>query len=213
VNRLIRYLALALLVLGLASTPTRADYVFDVTIPASGTGTLDFTITSSDNATLSMFDLGLTISSTSHGTPYFSTTQTDPYSNPNYVFATGSVLDPIPFWTTYPPGYDFPASMSGGDASSLGSVTLSSTPSYLATAQFQVAPAAAPEVVQVTLVNNVSTFFDDLNGSPLYYTASLSGGTVNINVSSVPEPSSLVLAGIAGLGGLFVYGRNRRRSA
>jgi hypothetical protein len=44
----------------------------------------------------------------------------------------------------------------------------------------------------------------DLNNNPLNYTASISGGVVNINVSTVPEPSSLALAAISGLSGVLV---------
>jgi hypothetical protein len=213
-QRSIQHLALALLFLGLMSTRARADFIFDVTIPASGTGTLGFTITSNDNTTLSAFGLGLMISPTSSGFPYFPTTQPTPYDDPNYVFAGESAMSPLPFWFTYPAGDEFPTTVNGGDidASSLGYVTIT-TQYDLATVMFQVTPAGAPEQVQITLVSDPGfTYFDDLNNNPLNYTASMVGGVVNINVSAVPEPSSLALAGISSLAGLLVYGRSRRRA-
>ena len=177
----------------------------DVTIPASGTGTLDFTITSNDNATLSAFGLGLTISSTSPWIPYFWTNQPTPYDDPDYVFAGESASSPLPFWYTYPTGDLYPSTVNGGDfdASSLGYVTIS-TQYDLATVTFQVAPAATPEPVQITLLSDPNfTYFADLNNSPLSYTASISGGVVNINVSTVPEPSSLGIVAFSSLSGFL----------
>jgi hypothetical protein len=222
----IQKFAAAMILLGVTTTCARADFVFDVTIPPSLTGTLDFTITSNDSSTLSAFGLDLMISPTPSSTSLASFTpdQTDPYTSPGYVFAgqsLGADLG-IPFWsppfqTTTPND-----SITGGDSADptvgSGFVTLSSTASYLATVQFQVPTGSTPgQVFQITLVSNPGlTFFDDMNGNPLNYTASISGGAVNINVntaSAVPEPaSSTMLAISSGLCGLLWYRRQRKTS-
>ena len=223
-RRSIQAVTLALLILGVTATQVRAgsSYSFDVTIPSSTTpGTLDFDITSNDSATLSYFGLGLTISptGTSTSSAYFSTTQSDPYTNANYVFSGQSENSDLslPFWTTTPSGALFPTSILGGDSndgSGLGYVTLSSTAAYLGTVQFQVPSGADPnQVFQITLVGGSNTYFQDQNSNALSYTASLVGGAVVINVSAsaVPEPSSLVLAAISSVSGLVVYRRRASR--
>jgi hypothetical protein len=221
---LIRAIALALLILGLTSTGARADFVFTVTMPSTSTGTVDFNITSNDSATLSAFGLQLMISPTSSATTLasFSSTQTDPFSNSGYVFAgqsfnsdNGLPFWSLPFMTTTPND-----SILGGDSADPsvgpGFVTVLSSPSYLGTVQFEGPSASAGQQFQITLGGG-STSFDDRIGNSLSYTASFTpsaggGGTVNIDIStaSVPEPSSLAMAGISSLVGLLVYRRSRR---
>jgi hypothetical protein len=225
VSRWIQKFAAAMILLGVTTTCARADFVFDVTIPSSGTGTLDFTITSNDSSTLSSFGLDLTISPTPSATSLaaFTPDQTDPYTSPGYVFAgqSSGADSGVPFWsppfqTTTPNDSIF-----GGDSADptvgSGFVTLSSTtPSFLATVQFQVPAGSAPgQMFQITLVSNPGlTFFDDMNNNSLNYAASISGGVVNINVnaaSAVPEPaSSTMLAISSGLGGLLWYRRKQK---
>jgi hypothetical protein len=221
VNRSIQAFALAFLVLSLTAARARADYVFNVTIPSDSVpGSLAFTITSNDNATLSSFGLGLTISPVGSSTAgYFSLVQPTPYADPNYVFAgvSGNAMFSLPFWTS-PFGDDFPTSILGGDLDGLPPpppfpyVTVTPGVFDLGTVQFQLLSGSAPdEQFQITLVSGSNTYFDDLNNNPLSYTASLMGGVVNINISAVPEPSSLVMASISSLGGLLVYRRSRRQ--
>lgn len=223
VYRLIRAMALPLLILGLASTCARADYVFTVPTPTSGPDTLDFTISSSDLATLSAFGLSLSISTVPPSADaYFTpdTSQPTPYSGGDglpYVFQGQSFGDylTLPFWSTG--GATYPTSISGGDSeytttNGFGYVTVTST-SFLASVEYQVlagTPSSTP--VQITLSSS-SSYFDDLNGSPLNFTASMSDGVVNINISAsaVPEPSSLAMAAFPCLGGLLGYSRLRRR--
>jgi hypothetical protein len=231
VYRLIQAITLPILILGVASTQAQADIAFPVTMPSSGTtATVGFTITSNDSSTLlSDFNLGLNISPspTSQSTPFFSVNQPDQYvggDGLNYVFAGVSLGSGSPFWSDTSSGVA--TNITGGDIASTP-VTVSSTGAYLATVQFEVAAGSDPgQTFLLTLFSAGSpvippgaspTEFDDQNGMPLSYTASFTqsaggGGTVNINISTatVPEPSSLAMAVISGLGGLLVYRRSRR---
>ena len=184
-------------------------------------GTMDFSVTSNNSDTLSMFGLGLQI--TLVGTPTsllpFTTNQPDPYGNPNYVFfgqSFNQMNGPIPFWSAPfqsdpVTGYPNDSILGGDSANPLGSfVTIPGTPggpfSSSPSVQFQ-PPLAAQlgDQFQISLVTGPNTFFLDQNGNPLNYTSS--GGPATI--SSVPEPCSLSMA-LSGLGGVLWYSRRRR---
>jgi hypothetical protein len=233
VKRLIQPLALAILVLGLTAASTSADMVInlgnDLTLAPGGIGSIDISISytgslaSMDNT---LADFGLELQITPVGSPTSIlqfVTSPDPYSNPNYVFAGQSFGSDngIPFWsapfTSTNPNATPNDSILGGDSDDKapGYVTIpptsGGTNSLLATVDFQAAPGATPgDSFQISLVNNSNTYFDGQTPG-LPYTVTPGGGMVTI--SSIPEPSTLVLGVIASLGGLLVYRRNRRRSA
>ncbi len=87
---------------------------------------------------------------------------------------------------------------------------ISSSDTYLlAQVQFSVPMGAMlGDTFQISLVSDPNfTYFEDLNGNNLNYSAS--GGLVT--VTAVPEPSSLTLMAISALSGLLWY-RGRRRT-
>ena len=154
-SRSIPAIAVAVLLVGLppATSAPGADLTITesnspVLLAAGGTGTLDFTIASTSNDTLSSFGLELQI--TPVGTPtsllQFTSTQSDPYSNLNYVFygeSTNQDLN-LPFWGPATQTIYISDTITGGDSddgSDAGFVTIPATPtgahSYLATVQFQ----------------------------------------------------------------------------
>jgi hypothetical protein len=98
---------------------------------------------------------------------------------------------------------------SGGSANSVQATDFAlSTPPTLVSGQgllrisYYVAANAAPQTYSLGL--DSSSFLDDGNGNPL--SLSVSGGSIKIN-PAVPEPSSVVLAALAGL---LVCGNYRR---
>ncbi len=208
-SRLIQALAAAIVLLGLTATGARADLTIDlstITPGAGNTGTMDISATTSSGFTLSQFGLELAI--TSIGSPMtqlqFSSPQPDSafiYSNPNYVFSGQSfnvANGNLPFWNLPTPGFA-PVDILGGDSVATGgyvSISGGST-AYLATVQFYIPQGTQLDQFQVSLVNGPNTYFLDQNGSPLPYT------------TGVPEPSSLAVVALSGLGG-FVWCRWRR---
>src|SRR6185437_14400111 len=125
----------------------------DVTVAPGGTGTMDFTITSNSNDTLSQFGLELNISLVGATTSLlqFTSSQPDPYGNSNYEFSgessqsdLGLPLWGVPYSTNYP--LDTIVGGDSDDGSTLGYVTIPGTAggaySYLGTVQFQSAPGA-----------------------------------------------------------------------
>jgi hypothetical protein len=185
---------------------------------------MDFTISSTTGTdTLSAYNLQLLI--TPIGTPmedlqFTPTTMSQPsqpvpYGNSNYVFYGASSMGDLmlPVWGLPTPTNYNNDTISGGDSddgSGLGYVTITSS-FLLVSVQFFAPIGSTPgDQFQISLVPGANTYLDDASGSAVP-SFQYVGGIVT--VSSVPEPSSLVLAGIAGLGGLLVYRRNRRRSA
>ncbi len=228
-NRLIQASALALLILGMSAARAPADMVIalgnDLNVAPGGIGFIDIAIsytpgTSTDN-TLADFALEL------HVAPVSATSQLqfvqgpDPYTNSNYVFYGQSFKQdngPLQFWnlpSSNPASND---TLTGGDAADPsvgpGYVTIPPTGAgtlLLGTVEFQAAPGATPgDSFQISLVNDpLQTYFDGNTDSGIPYTYnSLTGGMVTIG--AVPEPSSLVLAAIACVGGLLGYRRSRR---
>jgi PEP-CTERM motif len=225
VSRSIFASALAMILPGLVATQARADLsvtLESVILASGGTGTMDISVTSNGGDTLSSFGLELQIAPTPGTTSVlqFTTTQTDPYGNSNYVFSGESSNSDlgIPFWSnpTLTPPYNA-LTITGGDMDDLtqGYVSIGASPdgpnTYLATVQFQAAPGATVgDGFLVSLVNDPNfTYFDDQYGNPYLSTnVSVSGGMVTI-AAAVPEPSSLMMT-LAGLGGLLWYWRGRR---
>ncbi len=213
VNRSIAAFAFAMILLGLTANHTRADLIItagDVTVTPGGIGTMDFTVTSDSNDTLSAFSLGLNITvvgGTSSLLP-FTTAQPVPYGNPNYVFSGESINSDLslpswslPYQTNYPS--DTIVGGDSDDGSTLGYVTIPSTAggaySYLGTVQFQAA-ATAPlgDQFQISLVNDPKlTYFNDQYGDPLNYSSNV--GLVTI----VSEPASLALLSRSSVFGLL----------
>ncbi len=226
-HRFITSFALTLLVIGSATARVHADLTIslsDVTVAPGSMGTMDFTVSSNNSDTLSAFSLELLI--TPVGTPssllQFTSSQSDPYGNANYVFNSGSFGSDngVPFWSGPQETYYPSDTITGGDMSDafLGYVTLPTPPdssgalSYLASVQF-LAPEGAMQgdQFQVSLVSDPNfTYFDDQFGNPLMYSSAMAGGLVT--VSSVPEPSSLALLAIPGACGGLLWCRRGRRS-
>ena len=224
---------LALPVFCLATAaPARADLVITGTsaqVYSGGTGTVDFFLTS-DGPTynLASFNLQLQINRISAGSfLQFTTSQTDPYSLPNYVFSGNSFgqnnLPPGTFWSS--PFTSFPTnpngtpndSISAGDSTNNGN-NITVTPSnhfLLGEVQFQAAPGAAPgDSFQIVLVpsssppTSATTNFQDNSSTFLDYTSTPATVTV-----ATPEPSSLLLAGMGSLTGLLHFWRSRRKNS
>ncbi|MGO8747149.1 MAG: PEP-CTERM sorting domain-containing protein [Thermoguttaceae bacterium] len=224
--RLLLLASFLCLVMGVPAQANVTITASDVDLAPGGTGTMDFTITSDPGGTLdTLSDFGLelliTPAPTSTSLLQFTTAQSNPYGNPNYVFAGesfGSDLD-LAFWSK-PSKTNYPAdTIYGGDLDdglTLGYVTIPSTAgglySYLATVQFQ-APQGANvgDQFQISLVNDPNyTYFDDQNGNPINYSPSLAGGLVSV----VPEPSTLaVFSGLAVMWPLMVRRRRKRAAA
>jgi len=204
-----------MILLGLTATGARAGVIItasDVMLAPGGTGTMDFSIASNSNDTLSQFGLGLNITPVGSATSLlqFTSSQTDPYSNPNYVFSGNSFGSDFntPFW--FPPTTTTTANdtISGADSDDNAFLNYPSITGslYLATVQFQAAPGATVgDQFQISLVANpVFTYFDDGNGNILSYSSSSNGGVVTIS-SAIPEPASLTLLAISSVMGLLCY--------
>ena len=221
-NRSIQAFAFAIILLGLTATRARADLNIalgnDYNLAPGGIGTIDITVTSSNNTdTLAAFSLELQITQVSGASVLqFTTSQPDPYGNSSYVFYNESfdAANSLPFWNLSSPPSPFLTILSDqdSDSSTQGYVSIPNTPggshTYLATVQFQ-APQGANQgdTFLISLVppnydvnnSNFTYFAYDQNYDLLNYTST--GGTVMI--SSVPEPSSLTVVALSGLSGLL----------
>jgi hypothetical protein len=198
--------------------PARADFIItggSATVAPGGTGTVDFTITSTNPAgdALGSLNLELLISRTS-GTSFlqFSTVQPDPYDDPTYVFSGSSFGEDfgVPFW-----GFPFSTvtgndTITGGDSydPSAGGTMITPSWSYLvARVQFRTDPhASAGDTFSIALVSDpLQTYF--LAPDPLTYSYTSSDATIRIASSEnpLPEPASVALAAIGGLSCLLRY--------
>ena len=220
--------ALATLV-GLTMTGrARADLVITggtATVAAGGTGSVDFTISSTTGTdTLSSFNVQLQIGVLSGGSLLQFTSppsgQPDPYTRSNYVFAGNSFgfTNGLPFWATPSSTVTLNDTITGGDSTNNGAVTISQTPtSLLMAVQFQAAAgAAAGDSFSISLVpssgtGSSQTFFNNLGPTPLNYTSTAAVVTLTAP-SSTPEPSSFALTGLASLGFMLYRRRNRRKN-
>ncbi len=136
--RLLLLASFLCLVMGVPAQANVTITASDVDLAPGGTGTMDFTITSDPGGTLdTLSDFGLelliTPAPTSTSLLQFTTAQSNPYGNPNYVFAGesfGSDLD-LAFWSK-PSKTNYPAdTIYGGDLDdglTLGYVTIPSLP-------------------------------------------------------------------------------------
>jgi hypothetical protein len=230
VSRSIQALAFFTILLSLMTIRVRADLIItlsDATVAPGGTGTMDITVTSNHGNTLSAFGLELQI--TPVGSPsellQFSMDQTDPYGNSNYVFSGASFNQdngPISFWSSPFQTVYMSDTIVGSDSSDstnmtplgISYVTLSSTPSYLATVQFQAPTGSVPgDQFQITLVNDPGeTYFMNRSGYGLRYQARDDGGLITIESAiATPEPPTLPAAALATLIGLLYYGYRQRQ--
>ena len=240
VNRLIPGFFAFILLLGLTATHARADLTItatDANVTPGGTGTMDFSISSTSltGDMLQFIQLELQITQVS-GTSLLQFSpgadQPVPYNSSSYVFYQNSsdASFSLPFWgnpTTTTAAND---TISGGDIA-LSPVTLSTTSGsfLLATVQFQAqATATFGDTFTIGLVplNNPtpdqsqqpSTYFEDQNGTQIAYTST--PGTVMISSSLltiVPEPASTI-TGLTGAALFTAYGllrlrRSRRQTA
>jgi hypothetical protein len=221
-NRLLRASACAMILLGLTATRARAELTITASpigLQPGGIGTINLSITSNSGDTLSQFGLELVITPLPGTTSQlqFTTTQSDPYGNPNYVFSGESIgADlPSPFWSlplthTYASDSIIGGDMDDGTGPTSGYVTIPGTAgeahTYLATVQFQVPTTAAlGDQFQISLLPGPNTYFDDQNGNPLTPMSNTVG-----TVAVVPEPSAFMLMAISNLGSLL-YLRFRRK--
>ncbi len=220
--------AVAVLWLGTA-TPARADLIIsgiDQTVAVGGTAEVSFYITSTGSDQLGSFNLQSQITGAA-GQLAFSPSQSASFVNANnYVFSNNSLDANVPpFWgspfsTAYAndtvTGFD---NYTGGT----GAATVSSSQTFLlATVTVDATNpnlVAAGESFQISLVPTSigdpnATNFQDAAGNLINYTsASVTVNVVPAEVSAVPAPSSLVLAGIAAPIGLLYYWRRRTTAA
>jgi hypothetical protein len=208
--------------------PARADLVITggtATVSAGGTGSVDFTISSTTGAdTLSSFNVQLQIGVLTGGSfLQFTSTQPDPYARSNYVFfgnsAGANSTSGFPFWvgptTTVTPN----DTISGGDFTNDGGfVTITQSPgTLLMDVQFQAAAGAAVGnsfsigLVPSSGTGNGQTFFNDQNGAALNYTSTAATVTLTAPASTT-EPSSFALTGLASLGFMFYRRRSKRKN-
>jgi len=230
VNRSIRALAFAIILLGLTAARARADLTItvgsDLTLAPGGTGTIDITLTTDHPHTLMDFGLELQITPVLQGMPPMPPSAllqfspgadqpTPPFGASSYVFAgqSSDADGPSPFWSDpFLTNYQNDTIL-GGDAADPskgpGYVPLSTTSTYLlATVQFFDPGGNTGDTFMIQLVPGGNTYFDNKNGDELNYTPTV--GTVMI-ASAVPEPSSLTIVALSGLSGLlFCYVRGRR---
>jgi hypothetical protein len=219
------FLALAALVCLTLTAGARADLVITggtgTAATNGGTGVVDFTISSTTGTdALSSFNVQLQISVLSGGSfLQFTPTQPNPTSSSNYVFAGNSfgANNSLPFWG--PPTLTVTPNdtISGGDkTANSASVTIPTSPgSLLMEVQFQAAAGSAVgdsfaiSLVPSSGLGNSQTFFDNQN-TALNFTSTAAVVTLSAPAAS-PEPSSLVLTGLASLGFMF-YRRTSRRT-
>lgn len=217
-------LSLAILVWLTMTDRARADLVITggtgTATANGGIGSVDFTISSTTGTdTLSSFNVQLQISVLSGGSLLqFTSAQPDPYARVNYVFAGNSFGDTngIPFWgpptTTVTPN----DTISGGDSTNAGFVTISTSPgSLLMSVQFQAAAGASVgDSFSIALVpssglGGAQTNFNDQNSNALNYTSTPAIVTLS---AATPEPSSFALTGLASLGFMLYRRRYRRKN-
>ena len=225
-NITVGLLVLASFVLLSASAPARADLIITggtATVTAGGTGSVDFTISSTTGSdALSSFNVQLQISTLTGGSLLqFTTAQPDPFNRSNYVFSgnSGFAAAGLPFWGPPTTSNTPNDTISGGDLTNNGtSVTISQSPgSLLMAVQFQAAAGAAVgDSFSISLLpssgqGNSQTFFNNGNAPPLNYTSTAAVVTLSAPAST-PEPSTFALTGLASLGFMFYRRRNRRKN-
>jgi hypothetical protein len=206
--------ALALAVLAAGAGRCRATglqlEVLNSTAAAGGTGSFDVVLANTNGPSgpsflVSGFSVELGVSSAS-GVKFTSAdTNTTAAA---YIFGT---LQQAPFSFNTFPNADFIAS----DASVTSPYAVSVDPGKTVGIEhvvYSVAPGTAAGQVPVTLVlSNGTTSLNDVDGNPLAFTAA--NGIITVTGVVVPEPSTLVLLGMAGATLAAWRGRRRRATA
>jgi len=196
-----------------SSSTLHAAIVLTVT-PSSSTfvegdsGFIDVMIssTSSDSLDGYLFDLNIT-----GGSGAVFGVQSDAFlTNSNYVFFGRSANVANSFAASMISGGGSIATLADNSYDFLSPpdslpFTLSSSPSLLARLQFNAVSAG----VFTVGINAATSSFSDANFDPFTFTST--GGS--FEVTAVPEPSSLVLAGIAGVGAVMAKRRRRKVAA
>jgi hypothetical protein len=203
------------------AAPARASLLITgdttATVQAGGTTFVNFTITSSGDQ-LGAFNLELRIAPISAVSQlqFSSPVDTQPlvYNQSHYVFAGTSGDAPGPFWRSLDSFATANDTIIGGDftTASSGGVTITPSNNLLATVQVAAPLGASPgETFSISVIPDQTSFVDAL-GNVIAYDSTPAIVTVMTSPAiSVPEPSSLVLAGACGLTGLLCYRRNRRK--
>jgi hypothetical protein len=203
----------ALAVSLLLPAAARADFIItgsDAVVGPGGTGTVDFTITSTNPTVdnLAAFNLELLITPTA-GTSFlqFTTSQPDFSTVSSYVFVGNSGVGAA-FWGAPFSTNTANDTIAGGDFTLDGSGVPIGQSYLLARVQFQADPHASNgDTFTIGLVADPNqTYFLDAGGNSIAYTSS----DATVEAQAAPAPSSLVLAGTGGAAAL-VYGRRRRR--
>ncbi|MCY2983575.1 MAG: PEP-CTERM sorting domain-containing protein [Planctomycetota bacterium] len=125
-------------------------------------------------------------------------------SNPAITTGTGTALSP----TTGP--FDSWIAAGGSPSSSISISTNSSNPTNLFTLNYNVAGGTGPGLYALSFVNTVNdpSYVYDSSANEIAGVQFLGGG---INITAVPEPSSMVLATLAVLGGAGIRRRFRKK--
>jgi hypothetical protein len=191
----------------------------DLALAPGGVGTVDVTVSSSSGqpVQLDSFGFELQIATVSgQGRLEFTPTQTDPFSSPNYVFYQNSGDNTPPGATTLGTVSSTLApndTYIGSDFTNDGSNTTFTGPMLLAHLTFTAATTLPPvlgSTFQVSLIPDFNTFFQyDSSTNPMTDSFTVSGGSISI--SSVPEPSSLLLAVIGVIPVLIAVTRKNHR--
>lgn len=217
-------LALALLAV-FTGTPAVADLVLSIspnsqTTSPGGTGSFDVILTNTSTTTtfsIASFQVELQVAS---GGPITFTNAVIPSAN--YIFQGNSAAGNgvFPFVTGTNNGGAFPATeVSVGDIPANGNaITLAVAQSVdLATYSYSVAANAAGGTYDISNIDasvdpsGMGTLFGDINANLFGYTYDM--GSINVPGSSpVPEPASIALLSLGGLGALFASRRKRGKS-
>jgi hypothetical protein len=200
--------ALMVLLLGLYPTPASAGLILQVanaSAEAGGTGSFDVVLGATDGTfQVSGFSVELLVAAGSGVT--LTGASVDTMTAP-YVFTT--LQSPPLTFATFPTT-DFTASDSS--MTSPGFVTLSGPPTETAGVEhvtFAVAAGTPGGAIPVSIVIGDNTQILDVAGNILASTAA--NGTITINSSAVPEPSSLVIGSLSAalVGGAVALKRRR----
>jgi hypothetical protein len=196
--------ALAML---LSAAPARASAVpfvefnpATVNVTPGGTGTFELDLVNPASFNLGGFNINIDVSSSSGVT--FPVTGGNANTSATYILA-GNSLGPI---VTNPNGSN---TIELNDLAATGSQTVGAGTYGLAVFSFSVAPGTPLGHITVTI--DSATSFVDPTGAPI--PVDITGtGTINVVSTVVPEPSTLVMAGLAATAGLGFWAKRRPAS-